>query len=641
MGCKEQLTIDSVVLKYTQLKRKDLFVTYIDYKKAFDSIPHSLLIQVLEIYKINPLIINFLKKTMAQWRTTITLRTADSEIVTDEIPIRRGIFQGDSFSPLWFCLALNPLSRDIIDSKLGFDIKFNRHNTFQLTHLLYMDDLKLYSNSDKNMTELLNITTQYTKKINMDLGLDKCKKLNIKKGKIVAGNYQIDENQCIKAMECNELYKYLGYHQARQIEHTKIKSHLKTEYINRVHSLCKKKINSRNLFKSINTFAIPILTYSFGVIKWSKTELQNIQIKTRTILTQYRYHHPKSAIERITLPRKDGGRGLIDISILHKKQIFKLKQFFYNKKTSSQLHEAICNIDKNYTPLNLSEHNLETIDEIQYYQNKYNSWNSKELHGRHPSDLNQLSVDSEASNKWLDCAGLFPETEGFIIAIQDQVINTRNYRKYIIKDPKIQSDLCRKCQNKSETIQHIIGACTTLTQNDYTHRHNQLANILHQKLAYKYSLIQDPPTPYYNYNPQHVLDNATHKLYFDRTIITDHTIYNNRPDITLVDKQNRHTYIIDIAVPNTNNIQTTIAEKIRKYTELQEEIRRVWKMDKVIIVPIVISNTGVIPTTLHNSLRILNLPKYTFINLQKAAILNTCRIVRKFLQLSSDNEIVP
>lgn len=255
--------------------------------------------------------------------------------------------------------------------------------------------------------------------------------------------------------------------------------------------------------------------------------------------------------------------------------------------------------------------------------------------------MNQPFIDKEASNKWLDSAGLFPETEGFIIAIQDQVINTRNYRKYIIKDKTIQSDLCRKCHTKPETIQHIIGACITLTQNDYTHRHNQLANILHQKLAYKYSLIQDPPTPYYNYKPQHVLDSSTHKLYFDRTIITDHTIYNNRPDITLVDKQNRHTYIIDIAVPNTNNIQTTVTEKIRKYTELQEEIRRVWKMDKVMIVPIVISNTGVIPMALHNSLKLLNLPRYTYITLQKAAILNTCRIVRKFLQLSTDNEIGP
>lgn len=101
-------------------------------------------------------------------------------------------------------------------------------------------------------------------------------------------------------------------------------------------------------------------------------------------------------------------------------------------------------------------------------------------------------------------------------------------------------------------------------------------------------------------------------MYYDRTIITDHTIYNNRPDITLVDKTKKHTFIIDIAVPNTNNIQKTISEKIRKYTELQEEITRVWKMNRVTIVPIIISTTGLVPKQIFNSFAALNLSKYTY-----------------------------
>jgi hypothetical protein len=48
------------------------------------------------------------------------------------------------------------------------------------------------------------------------------------------------------------------------------------------------------------------------------------------------------------------------------------------------------------------------------------------LHGRHPYDLSQQYVDIEESNKWLTNADLFAETEGFLIAIQDQVIPTRN-----------------------------------------------------------------------------------------------------------------------------------------------------------------------------------------------------------------------
>jgi hypothetical protein len=49
----------------------------------------------------------------------------------------------------------------------------------------------------------------------------------------------------------------------------------------RIKSLLKSKLNGNHLIKAVNTYAVPLLTYSFGVIKWSKTNLQNINIQTR------------------------------------------------------------------------------------------------------------------------------------------------------------------------------------------------------------------------------------------------------------------------------------------------------------------------------------------------------------------------
>jgi hypothetical protein len=73
-------------------------------------------------------------------------------------------------------------------------------------------------------------------------------------------------------------------------------------------SLLKSKLNGNNLTKAVNAYAVLLLTYSFGVIKLSKTNLQNINFKTR-VLTKFSKHHPKSAIERFNLPRGNGGRG--------------------------------------------------------------------------------------------------------------------------------------------------------------------------------------------------------------------------------------------------------------------------------------------------------------------------------------------
>ena len=61
-GCKDQLLINTMLLENSCSRRKNLSTAWIDYRKAFDSVPHSWLSRVLELYKVSPTIINFLKK---------------------------------------------------------------------------------------------------------------------------------------------------------------------------------------------------------------------------------------------------------------------------------------------------------------------------------------------------------------------------------------------------------------------------------------------------------------------------------------------------------------------------------------------------------------------------------------------------
>jgi hypothetical protein len=128
-----------------------------------------------------------------------------------------------------------------------------------------------------------------------------------------------------------------------------------------------------------------------------------------------------------------------------------------------------------------------------------------------------------------------------------------------------------------------------------------------------------------------VLENDNFKLYWNHSIITDKTIPVNRPDITLTNKKTKNTFLIDIAIPNTHNLAKTITEKQKIYQELANEIRVMWKQDAVQVVPIVISATGVIPKSLSQSLKRLNLHPNTYIQMQKVVILGICSIVRNFL----------
>jgi hypothetical protein len=169
-----------------------------------------------------------------------------------------------------------------------------------------------------------------------------------------------------------------------------------------------------------------------------------------------------------------------------------------------------------------------------------------------------------------------------------------------------------------------------LVQQEYKTRHDHVAKVLHDTLAFKYKLL-DQKTPYYKYDPPRVLENEDARMYWDRGVITDQTIAHNRPDITVIDKKNKKAYLIDITVPNSANLQAAYTEKIRKYAELAIEVKQLWQMESVYVLPVVISATGLIPKNIHNTLRHLGLSTACLVEMQKAVILDTCSTVRKFL----------
>ena len=73
------------------------------------------------------------------------------------------------------------------------------------------------------------------------------------------------------------------------------------------------KFNGVNTFSAINSRAVAVVRYSAGVVHWRKDELQEIDRKTRKLLTIYRTYHPQSDKGRLYVKRKTGGRGLTSV----------------------------------------------------------------------------------------------------------------------------------------------------------------------------------------------------------------------------------------------------------------------------------------------------------------------------------------
>jgi hypothetical protein len=274
---------------------------------------------------------------------------------------------------------------------------------------------------------LLTITENFSNDIGMSFGIDKCKTQSICRGHYENLEYITKEGEIIKNLNKGEFYKYLGINQSNHIQHSIIKENLEKQFYLRIKSILKSKLNGNNLIKAVNKYAVPLLTYSFGVIKWSKTNLKNINIQTRVLFTKFCKHHPKSAIERFNLPCKNGGRGFSNLEILQHNQIASLKNYFLNRARDNTFFNALVSADQGYTPLNLrvSDNIISDIMEPNIPDTIANI-KQKSLHGRYFKELEQTGINIQASHAWLKKSNIHPETEGFIFAIQDRVINTRN-----------------------------------------------------------------------------------------------------------------------------------------------------------------------------------------------------------------------
>ena len=168
-GYRSELVINKMILENCKKTKQNLSCAWIDYKNAFDNGPHQWILRSLKLFEVFPRVIGFLKHNMKKWKTKLTLTHESDILMSDNIDIKRGIFQGDSLSPLLFSISLIPLSLELNSSGYRYKIR-----TEHITHLLYMDDLKLYAKDDSELEELLGIVKRFSNDIGTDLGLSKC-----------------------------------------------------------------------------------------------------------------------------------------------------------------------------------------------------------------------------------------------------------------------------------------------------------------------------------------------------------------------------------------------------------------------------------------------------------------------------------
>ena len=72
-------------------------------------------------------------------------------------------------------------------------------------------------------------------------------------------------------------------------------------------------MNGGNTLTGIHTWAISFLRYSAAFLDWTGAELEQMDRRTKKLMTMYWALIPKSDVARIYLSRKEGRRGLTSV----------------------------------------------------------------------------------------------------------------------------------------------------------------------------------------------------------------------------------------------------------------------------------------------------------------------------------------
>jgi len=188
-----------------------------------------------------------------------------------DVSVRCGIFQGDTLSPLLFCLSLYPPSY-LLDELPGCKVV----NAFTGTHLLYMDDLKLFAPNDAGLQRLIDLVKMFSADIIMSFGIEKCAKLTIKRGKPMSMWPVVTLGDEICELSYNETYRYLGFPEYGGIDHGQSKSRITDEFLRCLRIVWHSLLYGQFKVQANNSFCIPLLSYGLDrSFQWLQQSLHS------------------------------------------------------------------------------------------------------------------------------------------------------------------------------------------------------------------------------------------------------------------------------------------------------------------------------------------------------------------------------
>ena len=129
-------------------------------------------------------------------------------------------------------------------------------------------------------------------------------------------------------------YTHLGMLETDKFTGKEMNEKFSKEYLRWLRLILRLKLNGSNKIMAVNTWAVSVMGYGAGILKWNTDELKNLYRRTRKFMTMHEALHPKMMLIGYIVAAKweMGGRGLISCERCIKIEENNLRWYVRNSK---------------------------------------------------------------------------------------------------------------------------------------------------------------------------------------------------------------------------------------------------------------------------------------------------------------------
>ena len=184
-SCIDNLFVMNTIIQTALRKNiKGIYTIFVDFQKAFDSVPHIKLWNKLNDVGVSEKIIRLLKNIY----NDAPVRLGVNNELTEEISITKGVLQGECTSPLLFALYISDFETYFRNKNLeGYFI----NQKTDILYLQYADDIVIFANTPVDVQHKIIALEEYCIQQELEISVNKTKILHFHRWETAKQKYEI------------------------------------------------------------------------------------------------------------------------------------------------------------------------------------------------------------------------------------------------------------------------------------------------------------------------------------------------------------------------------------------------------------------------------------------------------------------